>query len=30
MAASRDTVVMLLAPHLLLTKGMLNSAAQSA
>ncbi|MBP9093979.1 hypothetical protein KBI23_23355 [bacterium] len=30
MAASRDTVIMLLAPRLLLTKGMLNSAAQSA
>jgi hypothetical protein len=30
MAASRDTVIMLLAPHLLLAKGMLNSTAQSA
>lgn len=29
-AASRDTVVMLLAPHLLLAKGMLNSRAQRA
>ena len=30
MAASRDTVIMLLAPQLMLAKGMLNSAAQSA